>query len=454
MDSSAAVPRAVPWIINRSYTLLLVGGGVSVMGDYFFDTTLLLWIAASVGAGQAWAPAAVSGLLLAASVSTVAVGGVAGVFVDRWDRRAIMLTCDGLRALVVVGLLVASGLVPGLRFHLGPQVQLAVIYATVLLSTACGQFFTPARSAILADVVPERRYAQAASFTSLAQPFATIIGPPLAAPLYFSLGPGWALVANAASFALSFAAVWLARLPRVGQRVRAEASYGEDLREGVGFVLRNRIIRTVLITATIAMLGAGATNALDIFFVRQNLHAPYALYGLLSGGFGAGLLAGGIGAPAVIARLGLLRTFRVTTVMAGVLFVVYSRMNGFAPALVLYALLAVPVAMLNIAIQPILLTLTPSRLMGRVEAVLNPVVSLATVLSMGGAGLADSTFMRGFHARFLGMTFGPVDTIFTVSGLIVLCASLYGWVAMRGQHMPGARVREGDGALSVPETVR
>jgi MFS family permease len=86
---------------NRNWRLLWIGQAVSLTGDSFFDITVLLWVATVLARGQPWAPAAASGVLIAEAVPVLAVGPVAGVWVDRWNRRRTMLASDACRAAVI-----------------------------------------------------------------------------------------------------------------------------------------------------------------------------------------------------------------------------------------------------------------------------------------------------------------------------------------------------------------
>jgi MFS family permease len=112
MQTATATPTAPAkkpgLFINRNFGLLWIGQTISYVGDFVFDTTLVFWIATSLVRGQSWAPLAVSGVLLAVSVPVFAVGPLAGVFVDRWDKRRTMLAMDALRAMLVFLLLLAS----------------------------------------------------------------------------------------------------------------------------------------------------------------------------------------------------------------------------------------------------------------------------------------------------------------------------------------------------------
>ena len=137
-------------LINRDYARLWYGQAVSTVGDYVFDTTLVLWVATVLAKGQSWAPAAVSGILLSVGAAVLLVGPVAGVFVDRWNRRATMLRTEVVRAVLVVVLMLLSLLAIG---TLPTWLWLSIIYAVVFILNASGQFFSPARFATVGDVV-------------------------------------------------------------------------------------------------------------------------------------------------------------------------------------------------------------------------------------------------------------------------------------------------------------
>ncbi|HEU5367178.1 MAG TPA: MFS transporter, partial [Ktedonobacterales bacterium] len=120
--SPAPASKKSSFLINRDFGLLWGGQSISNVGDFVFDTTLILWIATIIATGQSWAPLAVSGVLVATSIPIFLVGPIAGVFVDRWDKRRTMLAMDAARAiLIVLLLLVAIG-------KLSAAWQLGLIY--------------------------------------------------------------------------------------------------------------------------------------------------------------------------------------------------------------------------------------------------------------------------------------------------------------------------------------
>src|SRR5262249_33016569 len=89
-------------LINRDYALPWGGQLISTLGDFVFDTTLIVWIATQLAVGQPWAPLAVSGVLIAATAPFLLIGPLAGVFVDRWDKRWTLMTMDMARAVLIL----------------------------------------------------------------------------------------------------------------------------------------------------------------------------------------------------------------------------------------------------------------------------------------------------------------------------------------------------------------
>ncbi len=428
-------PTARPFpLINRNFGLLWTGQAVSNVGDLVFDTTLLLWIATRLAAGMSWAPLAVSGVLLSVLIPTIVAGPWAGVFVDRWDKRRTMIVMDVLRTALIVLLLPLTGLVPISGLHPLIGWQLACIYAVVVLTTVCSLFFRPARVALIGDVVAPEERSRASGLGQTTQHLATLLGPPVAGPLYFTLGARWALLADAASFAASCVLIRLVNAPSSARSVpMGERGHAfREVREGLRFFSQSRVLVTITLSAAIIMFGAGSLDALDVFFVTLTLHASAAWYGLISASMGAGALLGAIGVSIFAKKLNMAHVFWVSMLLCGLLIVLYSRMTAFVPAIVVLFAAGIPMAALNVSVMPLMLQVTPRELIGRVSGVLQPAVSVASVGGIGIAGFLAGTVLHGFRARVLGMTFGPTDTIFMAAGFLGLVAGVYAMYGLRG----------------------
>ncbi len=435
-------------LINRDYARLWAGQAVSTLGDFAFNTTLVLWIGTilardSGGHIAAWAPAAVSGLMICEFGATMIVGPIAGVFVDRWSHRATMLASEIVRA-VVVAVLTGLSLLPA--DSLPVWLWLTVLYVVVFMINAVARFFSPARFAVLGDIVPgESDQARAAGISQATSATAAIAGPPIAAPLLVTSGLQWALLLNAASYVFSYFAIRSIRFPVADTAASPEPATAKprlwpEFVAGLKMFGGNRFLVTLLTVAVVCQLGTGAINALDVFFVTGNLHADPHLFGLASMCFGIGSIAGALAAGAVVRRLSARTTTWLATILGGGLFVLYSRQTVFIWGLILVVAFAVPVTMINTAITPLLLQATPKRYLGRMMAVFDPVNMSASMISVAVAGWLASTVLRDFHGRAFGLHIGRIDTIFSVAGLLIVTGGLYAAVALprRSDDQPSA----------------
>jgi MFS family permease len=225
--------------------------------------------------------------------------------------------------------------------------------------------------------------------------------------------------------------------PPAAARSVAQGEHGNlrrELGEGVRFFVSNRTLRTLTITICIAMLGFGALKVLNVFFVQDNLHSGTVIYAWLMAASGIGAVGGALVAAGPVRWLGAGRAFGLATIAIGVCLIVFSRMSLAVPALALVFVAGVMEAVVNVATGPILLTATPRAMVGRISSLLNPLVTLVALLSVIVAGWLDSSVLRGFNIVIVSFTFGPVDTIYALAGLIAILAGVYALRNLRGMQ--------------------
>jgi MFS family permease len=426
--------------------LLWLGQTISIMGDFAFSITLVVWIYTALAKDQPWAPLAVTGVLVATTVPMVLVGPLAGVFVDRADKRGLMMVMSVIQALAAGALIALTGVfpIPFLDGALPLEWKLGAAYGVVFLINACEQFFRPAQMALIGDIVAEEYRGRASGLLQSSASLAILIGPLLAPLVVVTFGVEWTLLFDALSFVVAFVTLLAMRVPRAAHSVAQgeRGHFGREFLAGLRFFSGSRVIKTLLVAGSLVMLGAGALNGLDIFFSTQNLHATIPEYGVLSAAGGVGLLLGSILAAIFAARIGYGRVVWMSLIALGALMLVYARMTSLWPAVALIAVVGVPNAALNVAIGPLLLLVTPRALIGRVTAILSPVINVANLVGLAFAGYLASVTLVDFHAEALGFAFGPVDTIFMAAGLIALLGGVYCALKLRSSVIERERVRE------------
>ena len=125
---------------QRDYRLVLSAGLVSLTGDWILRTGLAFQVYVLTGSTLAS-----GGLLLSSFVPMVVLGSLAGVFVDRWDRRRTMIVTNLLHAILLLPLLAVRD-----------ENSIWIVYAVVLVQSCLQQFFRPAEQSLIPVLVEPR----------------------------------------------------------------------------------------------------------------------------------------------------------------------------------------------------------------------------------------------------------------------------------------------------------
>ncbi|MGH2550083.1 MAG: MFS transporter, partial [Thermomicrobiales bacterium] len=380
--------------INPNFVRLWIAGSLSRLGDTIFEITLTVWIASQLAEGEDWSALAVTGLLVASAIPVLLVGPIAGALIDRWpNKRRVILRADIVSAALILLLIPAAGIVkiPGID-HFPLWWRLGSIFVIVLLASVVAQFFSPASQVMLRDIVPDEDRARAASLSQATSNLAVLIGPSLAAPVLFAFGASWALLFNAASFFVSFLFMRSLKVsePLVEEQEMEAATPGavaHDIREGLQFFRNSPALTTLAVSFIILMVGVGALNTLDIFFVTNNLSTSAKNYGFLVSAQGASMVVGAIIWGRIIERIGPVRAVWIGLLMIGVLMIVYARLTSFEAAIVLGVLFGFATPAINVAMGPIFFRVTPREYVGRVNATFAPIISASMMLGVLGSGV-------------------------------------------------------------------
>ena len=265
---------------HRDFRLLWSGMCVSLLGDGVF-LVAIAWQAYELSN----APTALSLVGIAMTVPTIVFLLIGGVVSDRIDRRKVMLAADLGRGLLV-GVLAVLSLTGALE--LWHMVGLVAGYG------AAAAFFGPAFDAITPEVLPEEELAQANALDQLVRPaMLRLAGPAIGGLLISAVGVGAAFALDAASFAVSAAAVLaMTRRPRVPSA--EPISMAGDIRAGFAYIRGHVWLWATFASAAVAyLLFMGPVEVLLPFLVKNDLHGSAADLGLIfaAGGIGSVLCA-------------------------------------------------------------------------------------------------------------------------------------------------------------------
>jgi MFS family permease len=358
----------------RNYRLLWLGQLISEAGDGLTNLTLLLLVNALTGS-----TAALAGMAIVLAIPPLTIGLVAGTYVDRFDRRRIMLASDILRGIVVLGFVLV-----------GSASSLWLLYILAFVQSAVGTFFTPARGAILPRIVPREGLLAANSLAQATRVVSGIVGSALAGLIVGLIGTFWpAFILDSLTFFVSFALI--ARLPAAVGTIQASAHAAAGVRGallvGLRTIGRSRVLSTTILALAVSMLGLGAVNVLFVPFVVRVLQVGPVWLGPVELAQSASMILAS-GLIGVLARR-LAPSSIVTIAMAGVAVTIAAAGTVVAiwQLLVLMFVIGWFVVPLQAAVITILQQSTPDGERGRVMSVVQAAMSAASVLSMGFAGI-------------------------------------------------------------------
>jgi MFS family permease len=311
---------------------------------------------------------------------------------------------------------------------------LAVLYLAVAGLNGLGQFFVPARTAVIAAIVPgEADRARAAGLAEAAASAAGTVGPLVAAPLVLTAGIRWALAVNAVSYLASWVSV--RSLPPCPARPGG-GGLRAQFRAGLRAFRSSRYLTALLSVTVTCQLGAGALTALNVLAVTGDLHGTAGTYSLAVALMGAGYAAGSVAAGRLVKAAGPRAVVVAGLFAAGALTAGYALARDVPIGLALLAGYAAAVGLLNTSAAPFLMGSVPGEYLGRVLAVFGPVNQAAGAVSVLTAGWLAVGALRGFRAGGIG----PVSLLLLIGAALIITAGVRAAAVLPSS--PAAQARE------------
>jgi MFS family permease len=290
------------------------------------------------------------------------VGLVAGVWVDRWNLKRVMVTSDLIRAGLVLTLLFVE--------------STWMLYVVVFLVAATGTFFRPARQALLPRVVTGEQLLSANSLNEVTRVVAYTSGTAVSGLLVGMTGAfAPVFVIDAATFLVS--ALMVARVATGADPAPAGegAAVGvfSELVEGLRTLIGSRWLSGVLVGATLAMFGLGAVNGLIVPFVVGDIGLSESWFGLLEGAQSVGVVVAGTLTAVLSARFRPSNLISGGLIAVGVVVAGFSLADGVIGLTILMLAVGLAVAPVQASSATIMQREAPPRLLGRAASALSAV---------------------------------------------------------------------------------
>jgi predicted MFS family arabinose efflux permease len=357
-------------LAHRDARIYLAGQILSVAGDNALWLAMGIWVKQRTGSNSA------AGLVFFAFICGTCLAPLTGLLVDRVRRRPLLIAAN-LATGALVCLLLLSG---------GPRLWL--VYPVMFGYGAANSLLSSAQTALLPQLLPEDLLGAANSAYQLASSGLHVVTPLVGAGLLVWAGPGPVIGLDVATFVLAAAAAAALRL-REPRPQRAAQPPWAAITAGLRHIAATPVLRRVVAAVVIGATVFGFFETVQFAVVGAGLHRSPAFLGVLTAAQGGGAILGGLLAAPVLAR-----TSERLLVGTGLLACALSCLAAMTGQLVLVlaggALLGVCIVWINVGAITLVQRQTPARLLGRVDAAANVLVTVpqAVSIAVGAAAIA------------------------------------------------------------------
>ena len=428
--TAASVPAPSMFAVfrKRDFSLLWLAQLISTAGSALTSLAAAIYVFRVTGSALA-----VGLTLMVTAVPSLIVGLLAGVFVDRHDRKRIMIWTCVIQAVAVGSIALVIGLdaiaVPGL-------------FALLLLDAGIRQFFDPAHDSLIPEMASDDELAAANSFLSIAAFGSTAIGF-AGAGLLASIDLRLAFVLDAISYvicALLIAAMGRYPMPKPEDEASVQVIV-ENLKSGLGTLFGTQVLRSLFFVGALMFFSFGLWNVLLLPMSLRELHATEFQYGLQEGLTSVGFVFGSFFMARFSSRLPESIWVAVGLSAMGLCGLAYAAATSIPVAILLVMISGFFNSPASVARSVLLQRNTPREMRGRVFSAYYVMRDVIFLFGMAGAGLADIINVRVLISGASVLLFGSAAIALVAPGL-----------GIRSLRAARARLEEAEGAPVLAET--
>ena len=390
---------------QRNFARLWFGGLISLMGDRVLMVALPFFVYQETGSTIA------SAVMVAAELlPRLLFGSIAGVYVDRWNRKNVMVMTSIAQGLVILPLfLVESG------------TSMWIVYLVSFLQTTLAMFFGPAENALLPLLVREEELLPANSLNALNNNLARLIGPPIGGAILAIWGlPGVVLFDS-----ITFVAAGLLILsiqhsePKVEPQVSASEATGrsrfwKEWLEGIEIVRKNRVVFILFLSVVLLNFGGIMIDPLSVPYILDVVGAGVNVFGWMMTVQAVGGILGGLLAARVNRRISTVNMYGWSEVILGLVLIARYNIPDLPVLFVTTLITGFPAALGMAALETLFQQKVPNSHLGRISGALNTTVGLTSLFGVLGI------------SGMLGELLGIVPVLNIAAGITLLT----GWIVL------------------------
>lgn len=393
----------MPILRNRNFLVLWSGQVFSQLADKVYLVLMIMLIDSQFQTGNQTISIWVSSIMIAFTIPAVLFGFLAGIFVDHWTKKGILVITNLLRGGLVLAVPPLLWVTGGWNMMRGIPLGFALLLVITFLVSTLTQFFAPAEQAAIPLVVQRKHLLSANSLYTTTMMASVIVGFAVGEPLLAIADDLFGLISPAAAeigkellVGCSYGIAGVLLLLMHTHEVAKPADHPpphiwENIRDGVGYLQKNARVRAAMIQLIIlfSLFAALAVLAVRLAELMPSLSASQFGFLLSAGGVGMAIGAVLVGHYGHYVPRKFLSLFG-SLGMAASLVVLTLVMNLLVPTLLTLLALGVCAATVGIPMQTTIQEQTPADMRGKVFGLQNNAVNIALSLPLALAGLAES----------------------------------------------------------------
>ena len=369
-------------LAHRDFSLLWSGQLVSNIGTAIASLALMFYAYALTGSAMAMAI-----LAIAQTLPVVAFAGPIGVYIDRWNRKKIMVASDVVRAIAIL-------LIPLTIYFPTFMPTIYWVYLITFLYATANAWFFPARSASIPNLVEGDELVAANSLSQMTFQVVQLVVPPVGGILVALLAPDYflAFAINAAAFVFSAIALRGIKTNLIPNRDSDDKeSLMAQIKQGARYVVGNSILSFLFVFAMLLAVSSGILNALFMPYLEGELGLGSAQVGLV---LSAGAASGAVAAVYFSRKKEIDRPLYLVALaglLAGVAIFALVLAFDLVTVMLSWAMIGAVDVILNIPLVVLMQELVEDELRGRVFSLLSVAFTALQVVGMAIGGVWAET---------------------------------------------------------------
>ncbi|NJO39639.1 MAG: MFS transporter [Cyanobacteria bacterium CRU_2_1] len=416
-DGEELEPGLLPVLKNRNFLTLWSGQVFSQLADKVYLVLMIALIASRFQSENQTISGWVSSLMIAFTIPAILFGSVAGVFVDHWRKRAVLVATNLLRGGLVLGLPFLLWLTQGFSPLAGLPVGFLVVLGVTFLISTLTQFFAPAEQAVIPLIVDRRHLLSANSLYTMTMMASVIIGfalgeplleladrilDPIVSHLHIAADLGKELLVGGSYAIAGFLLMLIKTNEKAVDADESLPDVWQNIRDGLRYLGEQSRVRAAMIHLVIlfSIFAALAVLAVRLAEIMPELKSSQFGFLLAAGGVGMAIgavLVGQFGQRFSRAQLSLYGSIGMAVSLAAIsLFA-----QHLFPTLPILVGLGACAAITGVPMQTAIQEETPEEMRGKVFGLQNNAINIALSLPLALAGVAEAVF--GIQAVFIGL---------------------------------------------------